>query len=131
MKSMTTKWMMVAAALAIATGAASAQTLKAEIPFAFRAGDKVMTPGTYTVRVERHFVILSNYETEQHSILPSGVPGDPSKAWVAKGKPVMTFACAVSRCELASLWPGSGATAMSYPHRRLGRDETASVIIPS
>ncbi len=49
MKKLTTKLMIAAAALVVAAGAASAQTMKAEIPFAFRAGDKVMAAGTYRV----------------------------------------------------------------------------------
>ena len=45
MKSMTTKFIMAAAALAIATGVATAQTYRVDIPFAFRAGDHVMSRG--------------------------------------------------------------------------------------
>src|SRR6516225_3285372 len=52
MKSMTTKLMMTAGALAIATGIASAQQYRADIPFAFRAGDRVLAAGTYVVRVK-------------------------------------------------------------------------------
>lgn len=130
MKSMTTKWMITAAALAIASGVASAQTLKADIPFAFRAGEKVMAPGNYTIRVssEHHYLVISNYETKQHSMLPTGVPGDPNKAWAAKGEPVMSFECGVGRCELTRLWTGPGTSALSFGHRSLGRDENASVI---
>jgi hypothetical protein len=40
---------MVAATLVVAAGTASAQTLTAEIPFAFRTGSAMMAPGTYTV----------------------------------------------------------------------------------
>jgi hypothetical protein len=130
MKSMTTKLMIAAAALAIATSAASAQALKAEIPFAFRAGEKVLAPGTYTVRIqsEHRYLIISNYETKQQTALLTGAPGDPSKEWVAKGDPVMVFECGTSRCELSRLWAGHGEEAMSFPHRKLGRDERASSI---
>jgi hypothetical protein len=130
MKSMTAKMMITAAALAIASGVASAQTLKAEIPFAFRAGEKVMAPGNYTVRIssEHRYLVISNYETKQHSMLPTGIPGDPNKAWAAKGEPVMSFECGTSRCELTRLWSGPGTPALSFAHRSLGRDEKASII---
>src|ERR1019366_1957819 len=49
MKELTTKLMIAAAALMIAAGAASAQAMKVEIPFEFRAGNHVMAPGTYSV----------------------------------------------------------------------------------
>ena len=47
MTSLTTKLTIAAAAL-FAAGAASAQTLKADIPFAFQSGSKVMAAGTST-----------------------------------------------------------------------------------
>lgn len=130
MKSMTTKLMVAAAALAIATSAAVAQPLKAEIPFAFRAGGKVMAPGTYTVRVysEHHYLIISNYETKQHSIMGLGSPTDAKKEWVAKGNPVLAFECGTGRCELSRMWTGTAAPAMAFPHRGLGRDERASMV---
>jgi hypothetical protein len=129
MKSMTTKLMITAAALAIATGAATAQ-MKAEIPFAFRAGEKVMAPGVYTVRVDSgyHFLVISSYETKQSTTLLTGVLNDPNKEWAAKGKPVLAFECGISRCELSRLWTGPGKSAMTFPHRTLGRDEHASII---
>ena len=48
MKSLTTNLMIAAAAL-FAAGAVSAQTMTADIPFAFQAGGKVMAAGTYRV----------------------------------------------------------------------------------
>ena len=50
MKSLTTKLMIAAAAL-FAAGAASAQTMTADIPFAFQAGGKLMAAGTYRVNL--------------------------------------------------------------------------------
>ena len=130
MKSMTTKLMIAAAALAMATGAATAQTLKAEIPFAFRAGEKVMAPGAYTIRVYAHhgYLVISNYQTKQNNALLTSPATDPRKEWVTKGNPVMVFECGIGRCELSGLWTGPGDPAMAFPHRNLGRDERASAI---
>ena len=128
MKSMTTKLMMTAAALAIAT-AVPAQTFKAEIPFAFQAGGKTMAAGTYVVRASYHqsqTVVLANYKAKQSAILMPGPMTDPAKAWTAKGDPVLSFECGVGRCALARLWTGSDEPVMTFPHRGPGRDEHAS-----
>ena len=129
MKSMTTKLMMTAAALAIATAVAPAQTFKAEIPFAFQAGGKTMAPGTYLVDAkyaQSKMVILANYAAKQTAIAMSGPMTDPAKAWTAKGDPVLSFECGVGRCALARLWTGSDEPVMTFPHRGPGRDEHAS-----
>ena len=129
MKSMTTKLMMTAAALAIATAVAPAQTFKAEIPFAFQAGGKAMAAGTYVVRASYHqsqTVVLVNYKAKQSAILMPGPMTDPAKAWTAKGDPVLSFECGVGRCALARLWTGSDEPVMTFPHRGPGRDEHAS-----
>src|SRR5258708_35623931 len=60
MTNFTTRMMIAAATLVVAAGGASAQTLKAEIPFTFRAGGVVMEAGKYTV--------VANHK--------SGQPGD-------------------------------------------------------
>ena len=65
MKTTTTKLTIAAAFLALATGIASAQTLKADIPFAFRAGAKMMPAGEYTVDTLSSsvgMVALKNYD---------------------------------------------------------------------
>jgi hypothetical protein len=129
MKSMTTKLMLTAAALAIATAVAPAQTFKAEIPFAFQAGGKTMAAGTYVVHARSNqtkTVIFANYDAKQSAILMSGPMTDPSKAWTAKGNPMLSFECGVGRCALARLWTGSDEPAMTFPHRGPGRDGHAS-----
>src|SRR5271169_4577719 len=49
MTNFTMKMMVAAATVVVAAGTASAQNLKADIPFTFRAGGKVMAAGTYRV----------------------------------------------------------------------------------
>ena len=48
MKQLTTN-LMAAAVVALAAGSASAQTLKADIPFTFHVAGVVMTPGPYEI----------------------------------------------------------------------------------
>jgi hypothetical protein len=129
MKSMTTQLMMTAAALAIATAVAPAQTFKAEIPFAFQAGGKTMAPGTYLVRADyakSKMVTFANSDSRKSMMVLSGPATDPAKAWTAKGDPVLSFECGVGRCALARLWTGSVEPVMTFPHPAPGRNEHAS-----
>jgi hypothetical protein len=100
-----------AAALVLTTGAAMAQAMKAEIPFAFRAGDVAMQAGLYRVeRTGSATPLLKLYSEEQRRsiiLLPHN-PADPAKAWVKKGDPVLAFHCANDRCTLAGVWTGEG-----------------------
>jgi hypothetical protein len=119
MKNTTKKLTIAAAFLAVATAVASAETLKADIPFAFRAGDSVMSPGAYSVKVDpaNHLVTLSSYDTRQTAMLiPSGI-GDAAKAWRAKGEPVLAFECGIGKCTITQVWTGSAHPAYSLPHR--------------
>jgi hypothetical protein len=127
MKTTTTKLMIATALLALATGVASAQALQANIPFAFRVGNKVMAPGNYRVSVQAdRLVILSNYEARSTALLTPTSTGDPAKAWKAKGDPVMSFECGVSRCELNQIWTGDSA-ALHFSHRSLGPEQRAAI----
>jgi hypothetical protein len=120
--------MIATALLALATGVASAQALQANIPFAFRVGNKVMAPGTYRVQVSSgpRLVILSNYEAKATAILAPTSTGDPSKEWKAAGAPMLSFDCGASRCELNRLWTGD-APALNFMHRNRGPEQRAVV----
>ena len=128
MKS-TTKWLVTAAALAIATGVASAQALQAEIPFAFRAGDKMMAAGTYNVKSleGQRYLILSNFEARQSVILLPNSLETPAKATAKRGEPVMVFECG-SRCELIKVWTGSGYPEVALRRHAPSGGETASLM---
>jgi len=130
MKSMTTKLMLTAAALAIATGVASAQTYRAEIPFSFQAGGKTMPSGDYTVKMtdgNRRIVVFANYDSNTAAVLMS-LPGpDSKKASPANGGSVLGFDCGVGRCALATLRTGSTEPVLTFPHRKVGNDEHASL----
>lgn len=109
MKSLTNS-LMAAAAMLIAAGSAHAQTLKAEIPFSFKAGVSTMSPGTYRVVINPNgattpMIRLYN-QSDQKSVLLMVSGRDAAKEWVASGVPKMSFECIESRCSLAQVWRG-------------------------
>ena len=110
MKSSTARLMIAAAALVVAAGTASAQTYKAEIPMAFRAAGKLMTPGSYEIRVSRNtateLVFVRNVDAKSAVILVAQVKADPPKEWRKTAEPKVGFACIGGACNLSSLWDG-------------------------
>ncbi|HUA63433.1 MAG TPA: hypothetical protein VML19_32055 [Verrucomicrobiae bacterium] len=103
--------LMAAAAFVVAAGIASAQTMEANIPFAFHAGGKALDAGTYRVRVERSeagnsTMIVSGGHGKQllTFLYPSG---NAKAAWVSAGNAVLSFQCSEGRCTLANVWMGS------------------------
>ena len=128
MKSMTTNLMITAAALVIATGVASAQQYRADIPFAFRAGGKTLAPGNYTVTVrtgQQSMVFLTDAQT-LHSSVVLPMSSDITKSPTGDSTPVLTFACGSSRCSLAQIWTGPASPALTFAQPRPGKDEHAS-----
>jgi hypothetical protein len=137
MTNFMTRMMIAAATLVVAAGSASAQYLKAEIPFTFRAGDVVMAAGIYQVKT--HALLsgqpafqITNADGGQSVLLVGITQHDPQKAWAAAGKPVLSFECGVGRCALAEVWTGSGRSSYAVSRPKLSRDEpthTAVVVM--
>ena len=129
MKKLTTRLMIATAALVVAAGAASAQTMTGAIPFEFRVDGRVMAPGTY--RVHQSYQIgtpvfwLTNVESGKLIMLLPGAPVDPQKAGAASGGGELAFACTSGSCTLAELWSGSGSRAYTFHLPKLGGDQTA------
>ena len=109
MTSFTKTSLVAAAALLIVAGAASAQTLKADIPFAFHVADKTLPAGSYTVdRIADGPVYLLRNENGSGGAAALGqAPHDPPKAWKAEGSPKLVFRCGESTCTLTDLWDGA------------------------
>ena len=126
-----TKNIMVAAGVLVMAGAASAQTVKAEIPFAFQAGNKLMPPGTYEVGIlhgvsgNEVFRLYSMDERKSVLAVPS-VRQDPAKEWKADGRPRLAFACGTGHCALTEIWNGS-TSSIAYRFRTPKSEETASM----
>ncbi|HTS64765.1 MAG TPA: hypothetical protein VMH28_22230 [Candidatus Acidoferrales bacterium] len=126
MNSLTSKLMITAAAVVAATSIASAQSLKADIPFAFRAGGKVMSPGTYKVTTvnSTHYIILANYQAKDSVIaMPTALANAPKNG----SDPVITFECGRGPCELVRLWTAAGYPAMTFAHGKSGSANTAAL----
>jgi len=114
MKRFTMKSLVVTAALAAAAVSASAQSLSAEIPFNFRAGDAVLAAGTYRIHVgsaDFSLVRISNMDTGKSVVLVPRYQRDVDKN-AASGAAKLWFECTGSSCVLNSLWNGAGSTAL-------------------
>ena len=136
MKKLTTRLMIAAAALVVVAGVASAQTMTASIPFEFRAGNRVMEPGTYwvgdlqTLSGAPIYRIL-NQESHKTVVLMPQAPVDREKAWEASGQAKLVFACTSGSCALAEIYTGSGSHAYTFSHPKLGKNEDAYLrVIP-
>jgi hypothetical protein len=126
MKSLTMKLTMAAAALAAVLGVASAQTSRAEIPFAFRTAGAVMAPGTYLItEVNGGRVFQMRNATAGNGVLLMKPPArNPPRDWMADGNPRLVFECGRGRCALVEIWNGSDKT-YRFSRPKLGRDEEA------
>jgi hypothetical protein len=112
MTDFTKNMMIAAAALMVAAGVAGAQTIKAEIPFGFRAAGTVLPAGSYRVSASHSSggslaVTLRNEDTNQ-AVVTIPYAHDVPKSGDA---PVsLTFECAGTDCALVQVAPGSGQT---------------------
>jgi hypothetical protein len=102
-----------AAAMTFAVGTVSAQTMKAEIPFAFRIGNQIMLPGAYAVTVmpgmaASAVVKVANYDARKSALAVPIYYADAPKAWTASGSARLRFECGDGACFLTNLWVGAG-----------------------
>ena len=133
MKKLTTRLTIAATALIVAAGAASAQTLKAEIPFAFHVGNRIMEPGIYRVDnlAQSGPPVFRLQEARTHRVVVriAQAVADPEKTWTVTGGPKLAFACGDGRCDLAEVWAGSGSNAYTFRLPKLGKDYEASLTV--
>jgi len=128
MKNLTMKTMIAAAAFVAVAGVASAQnqSLEAKIPFAFRAGGKVLAPGTYHVSLQNSglpLIVIRSLESGPAVLAQAHSNGDAKAAWSSAGKAVLQFECGSSRCSLTDVWMGGTRPVYSVPAPSLGKDE--------
>jgi hypothetical protein len=128
MKRLILHSMFAAAALVAVAGSASAQILTAEIPFAFRANNVLMQPGSYeVVRVNSSNTVmysLRNRDTSAAVLLSSYSHYEPSKAATAK----LGFECVDNRCSLRELSTG-GDSAYRFFAPKMARGETREIAL--
>ncbi len=117
MKTSTLRWMIAAAALVVAGGSASAQTYKAEIPMAFRVGNKLMAPGDYSIRADAFStpkVLLHNGTDNTAALLGASYQTDVPKNWREDGSARVIFECSDGNCRIKSLWDGSNPYVQNF-----------------
>jgi hypothetical protein len=124
MTRLTTNLMIAAAAL-VAASAASAQTMKADIPFAFQASGKAMAAGKYQVVYRggtSNMVLIRRYNHE--AVLAMPVSRKEGKVQNAK----LVFSCAHGTCSLSQIWAGNSSDGLEFKTPKLGRGEEASIV---
>jgi hypothetical protein len=124
MKQLTTI-SMAAAVVALAASSASAQALKADIPFTFQVSGTTMSAGTYVVMSPSNsgskYVLLRNTDTKK-SVMAMYTPTDPAKELKARGTAGIQFECAGPQCALRQIWSDSGSPAYGFRGPKLGSD---------
>jgi len=120
-----------AAALLAAAATGSAQTMTAEIPFAFYAGNTLMAPGSYQVQIGRtpgtrsYVDILSQDNHRRIIVLPTTVE-QPRGA--VRENAVLTFRRTGDRYDLAQIQDG-GVQLLSFRLRRAQADATLAHVV--
>ena len=95
-----------AAAMLAAAATGSAQTMKAEIPFAFHSGSARMQAGAYSVVLSRSAggrEMLQIYSLDEHRSVIAGAISTSRPATPRESKAALSFACAEGHCALASV----------------------------
>jgi len=121
MTNFTKNMMIAAAAMLSAAGMTQAQTIKAEVPFGFRAAGTMMPAGSYrwqkTQTASTAVFTLTN-EDSGHAIFTIPVAQNTSKA---EAPPSLAFQCSGHDCTLVSVSQGDGSSySISTPG--LGKD---------
>jgi hypothetical protein len=128
MKSMTTKLMVTAAAM-LTAGLASAQSVKAQVPFAFRAAGAVMPAGVYRVTTHvsssPHLVYVENERSLRSVVL---VPQQPLSAKPGSTEARLVFRCEGEDCSLTQIWAG-GANAFQVAAPKSPKHADAAIRI--
>jgi hypothetical protein len=131
MKNSTMRWMIMAAALAVVAGSASAQTYKAEIPMSFRVGNKVMAAGSYEFSETmkgggQEILMVRALDHNSMALLMPAQGDDAPVEWRKTGNAVVTFACDARSCTLHQLWDGHKPYTYEFHGRKAPASEVAS-----
>jgi hypothetical protein len=127
MTSLTTKLTIAAAAL-FAAGAASAQTMKADIPLAVQSGGKVMAAGRYNVDLRGPAgtvaIRTAGQKTEVLALPTTHIEG---KGGTAK----LVFSCGHEPCYLVQAWSATSDSGLVFrAPKRDAREEASLTVIP-
>src|ERR1035438_4048543 len=117
MKSLTMKLTIAAVAL-FAAGALSAQTMTADIPFAFQAGGKLMAAGTYRVNLSGPSGMVVIRDTGLKSVV---MARDITHIEREENAAKLVFVCGRGPCSLAQAWPGAHEDGLLFKTPKLDR----------
>jgi hypothetical protein len=123
------------AALGAAAGTASAQTVKAEIPFAFRVGSQVMRPGAYRIQLRSvgagtPVLSVANFDVKRTVMLLPANHDVVARDWAAGGVPKLRFTCDEAACTISSIWMGEGDEFhFRTPRGKNGEPHVAEIIL--
>jgi len=134
MTNLTKNMTLAIAALAMAAGTVSAQSMKAEIPFAFRIGKKVMQPGEYRVHrqsgsSQAPMFTLAGLDSHESAIVVASYRSAPSKAWAEAGQAKLSFTCGDGPCTLDRVWAGEGDAYTFHSTRGKDGDRIAEITL--
>src|ERR1039457_5580076 len=125
MTSLTMRLTIAAAAL-FAAGAVSAQTMKADIPFAFQAGGKVMAAGPYRVDLRGTAGLVTILGTAREgAVIVTPITHIERKENTAK----LVFVCGRGPCSLVQAWSGYSQSGLLFRTPKLDRNEEASLTV--
>ena len=131
MKLNTLTLVIAAVAMMAAAAPASAQNLKAEIPFPFQAAGTRMNPGAYSVHLGsagNGTLVQIRNDDEGRSVL--ALPRFVSNAWTASGAAVvLRFACTDGNCELSSLRNDDGVVYSFTTTKKTRETRIATVVL--
>ena len=132
MKKLKVNLMVAAAALVVASGPASAQAMKAEVPFRFQAASAWLEPGTYTVEQLAGSTSIAVYRltNADHggAVLAVSLSRlDTGRSYPGLGK--LVFQCAGGRCALVQLWDGAREVAYQFGHPKWSKSEAISAAV--
>jgi hypothetical protein len=126
MKNNAMKWILAAVAVVGAAGNASAQVLKADVPFTFRAGGATMSAGTYIINVDGASRTLTIADERGHydALIMANSRIEGGKEGDAK----LVFRCAES-CSLVQAWSGTPGIAYNFKPQNPGHEEGYLTVI--
>jgi hypothetical protein len=135
MKRTAMNMILAVTAVAAAAGTVSAQTMKAEIPFAFRVGKQMMQPGEYRVRLFSNasgspLLSLADFDAGRTVLLVATNRNPVPEEWKAAGLPKLSFTCGEGPCTITSVWMGQGST-FNFPaaRGRAGEPHLAEIVL--
>lgn len=130
---LTTTTIFATAALLAAAATGNAQTMKAEIPFAFETSNARMQPGSYQVVLKygqsgSPTLQIFNADSKRSIFaLPQSIDR-PSHTAANGSDVVLSFECTEGHCVLARLWDGS-TTRYSFATPKPGASTHVATVI--